>query len=154
MKSLSKTLLSVFCLCLFVSCGGRNFDSSWQQTNKKYQTGSRNPVTGPWEGTWLSAANGHKGKLRCVISPIEKTTASGSYLFRYWATWAGPLQGGFDAEFDVEKMGSQYHVQGTHDLGTFGSFQHEGVIQGNNFEATYRSSSGDHGTFNLHRPEQ
>jgi len=153
MTALLKTLLPTFCLCLLISCGGRNFDNSWQRSNKKYNIGGKYAVTGPWEGTWLSDSNGHKGKLRCIITPLGGSQESGSYLFRYWATWAGPLQGGFDAEFDIEKMGSQYHVQGTQDLGTFGSFQHEGVIQGENFEATYRSSTGDHGTFNLHRPE-
>ena len=153
MNSIATKTASLLCLFFLVSCGGRSFDSSWQEANKKYKIGKDSIVTGPWEGTWLSASSGHKGELKCIISPIENAKESGSYLFRYWATWAGPVQGGFDAKFEVEKMGSQYHVQGTEDLGAFGSFQHEGVIQGKDFEATYRSSTGDHGDFNLHRPE-
>ncbi len=154
MKSIFKTLIPVFCLLLLASCGGHSFDSSWKEASNNYRTGKTSAVTGPWEGTWLSAANGHKGKLRCVISPVDVEKENGRYLFRYWATWAGPLQGGFDAEFDVEKMGTQYHVQGEDDLGAFGSFMHEGVIQGKVFEADYRSSTGDHGSFNLRRPVQ
>jgi len=153
MKLPLKTLLPVFCLCLLASCGGHSFDSSWKEANINYSAGKTSAVTGPWEGSWHSAANGHKGKLRCVIEPANGKKVDSRYLFHYWATWAGPLQGGFDAEFDIKKMGSQYHVQGEEDLGAFGSFMHEGVIQNKDFEATYRSSSGDHGTFNLHRPK-
>ena len=89
-----------------------------------------------------------------IFPPAAGKKNKNLYRFRYWATWAGPLQGGFNAEFEVEKMGNQYHIQGEENLGAFGSFRHEGVIQGNDFEANYRSSSGDHGTFNLRRPKQ
>ncbi len=154
MNLIFKTLLPLFCLSFLISCGGRSFEADWQQASKKYRTGTRHPVAGPWQGTWLSASTGHKGKLLCLVTPLDGEKGSGRYLFRYWATWAGPLQGGFDAEFEVEKMGTQYHVQGTESLGAFGSFQHEGVMQGNDFEADYRSSSGDHGNFNLRRPLQ
>jgi len=150
----SAPLLTALCLILFVGCAGRSFDSAWQQANKDYHSGKTTTITGPWEGSWLSASSGHKGKLRCVASPATGKGDKGAYHFRYWATWAGPLQGGFDAKFDVEKMGSQYHVEGEHDLGAFGSFRHEGVIQGKTFEANYHSSSGDHGTFNLRRPTE
>lgn len=149
----STRLLTALCLVLFVSCAGRSFDSAWNQAEKDYRSGKTSKVTGPWQGTWLSASSGHKGNLRCVVSPAGGTNDEGKYLFRYWATWAGPLQDGFDAEFDIKKMGSQYHVEGELDLGAFGSFRHEGVIQGEHFEANYHSSSGDHGNFTLRRPE-
>ncbi|MCF6312802.1 MAG: hypothetical protein L3J39_10155 [Verrucomicrobiales bacterium] len=154
MKPIFTHLLPLFILSLLISCGGRNFETDWQQATESYQTGSstKDPVTGPWQGTWLSASSGHTGELRCLITPIEVSQGNGSYLFRYWATWAGPLQGGFDAAFEIEKMGTQYHVQGTQSLGAFGSFQHEGVIQGSHFEADYHSSTGDHGNFVLRRP--
>ena len=153
MISYLKTLLPALSLCFLVSCGSFSFDSAWQKANKEYSAGKTTPVTGPWEGTWLSDKNGHKGKLLCVVKPAGGTKESDRYHFRYWATWAGPLQGGFKAEFEIQKMGTQYHVQGREDLGVFGSFRHEGVIQGNHFEANYRSSSGDYGTFNLRRPQ-
>jgi len=154
MKSFLKILLPIFCISLLTSCGGRSYETSWKESNKKYRAGKTTVVTGPWEGTWLSAANGHKGDLRCIITPVDGRKNTGTYLFSYWATWAGPLQAGFDAEFEVEKMGTQYHIQGEEDLGSFGSFKHEGVIQGKDFEASYHSSSGDHGNFVLRRPKQ
>jgi len=154
MKSFLKNFLPLFCICLLASCAGPRFNSAWQKAGEEYRAGKTSPVTGPWEGSWLSDSNGHKGKLRCVITPAAGKAESNRYLFRYWATWAGPLQGGFKAEFEVEKMGSQYHIQGQENLGIFGSFRHEGVIQGKHFEANYRSSSGDYGTFNLRRPQQ
>ena len=154
MNLFSKYFLPVSCICILASCTGLRFNSAWQKATKEHRSGKTTAVTGPWEGTWLSDFNGHTGKLRCIITPVGNKKESDRYHFRYWATWAGPLQGGFNAEFEIQKMGNQYHVQGRENLGIFGSFRHEGVIRGNNFDANYRSSSGDNGTFSMRRPLQ
>jgi len=154
MRSLLKTFLPACCLLFVVSCAGRKFDSAWQQANKDYLSGKTPAATGPWEGTWISAANGHKGKLRCIITPVAGKEEADLHLFRYWATWGGFFRGGFDSKFEIEKKGSQYHFQGRHNLGIMGSFRHKGVIKDNDFDARYSSSIGDHGSFNLRRPVQ
>lgn len=139
---------------LLSSCAGAKFNRDWNQAVAAYESGEggKNPVSGPWTGTWLSHVNGHTGDLRCLVSPAESAD-SNTYEFRYHATWQKILSGGFTAEYDVEKQGrSGFLVKGEKDLGPFGGFQHEGRIKGDTFDSTYASDMGDHGVFELKRP--
>ena len=142
------TIASLF-LC---SCAGPAFNRDWKQAVAEYKASSEKaPVAGPWSGRWLSDMNQHTGDLRCLVTPAKDS--DNRCQFRYHATWAKFLSGGFKAEFPVYSDGAGGHVfDGDHDLGTFGKFRHKGRIGGNSFSATYESSSGDHGTFEMARP--
>ena len=137
------------------SCAGAKFNRDWDAAVAAHQSGetAKSPVEGPWTGTWLSHVNGHNGDLRCLVTPAEDG-ADSTYDFRYHATWGSFFQGGFTPQFTVKPDGKRgLRVKGEEDLGIFGSFQHDGWIKGDTFEATYASDMGDHGVFELARPE-
>ena len=114
-----------------------------------------NGVAGKWEGTWLSAANGHHGNLRCVVSgPHEegKFFAKGDHTFFYHATWMKILSGSYKAVHNVQKKSDGYVFKGDHQMPDWagGRYHYAGTIKGDNFSATYKSSL-DHGTFTMKR---
>jgi len=108
------------------------------------------PVAGRWDGTWHSEASGHHGRLRCVVS--LPTNASGDHEFFYHATWMGFLSGGYKATHKVEKKGGSYVFKGQHQMPAWagGLYHYDGVIQGNEFKADYKSAA-DHGTYTMKR---
>ena len=50
---------------LFFS-GCSTFTNDWRQAAK--QPTSTNEITGRWDGSWISTANGHHGALRCLVT--------------------------------------------------------------------------------------
>ncbi len=162
MKSLIvlSRLSLVFAALTLASCAGARFERDWNQAVAAHTSGegAKDPVAGPWTGTWLSHVNGHDGTLRCLVTPLESASGatgetSKPYRFRYRATWQKVLSGGYTADYTVVPQGKRgYQVDGVKDLGLFGNFQHEGQILGDRFESTYASDMGDHGVFELKRP--
>lgn len=144
----------LFCAVLLAlaGCAGPAFNRDWKQAVAEWESGSaKEPVAGPWTGAWLSGMNQHTGELRCLISPVDGS--EDLYRFRYRATWKKVLSGGFKVEFPVTPdVKGGYVFAGEHDLGMFGAFEHRGRIHGDEFSATYQSSLGDHGTFEMERP--
>ena len=133
---------------LFVSCAGPSFERAWQQAVAAVPEDGKDPIVGPWEGTWETPGDGHSGKLRCLVSP---TAADDRYAFRYHATWGKFFSGGYRAEFDVQPTDAGYTVVGSKDLGMFGEFSHQGLIEGDTFYSTFESGSSK-GNFKLFRP--
>ena len=140
------------------NCAGASFNRDFAAAVAARESGegAKDPVAGPWTGTWKSHVNGHHGDLRCLVSKSEKNAddiEGEPYDFRYHATWGSWFRGGFSATFGVKEDGRRgYRADGKKDLGPFGSFQHEGWIKDDNFEATYASDMGDHGVFEMKRP--
>lgn len=154
--TLSHTALGAVAL-LGIGCAGAKFEKDWQAAVATYETGGgKNPVAGPWTGTWLSHVNAHTGDLRCLVTPTEgpHDVEGEPYEFRYHATWGKFFQGGFATTFGVKPDGKRgLLVKGKKDLGIFGDFDHEGWVKDGTFEATYASEMGDHGVFEMRRPE-
>ena len=130
-------------VALLSSCG--SFDKKWEKAlNNKY-TG----IEGPWEGTWKSDFNGHHGKLRGIVTKKSAT----EYEFLYWATWARIFSGSFPSVHTVTPKGQGFELSGKEDLGALGGvFNFSGSIDAKNYKATYKSSKGDHGVFQMTRP--
>ena len=151
-RTLRRILGAMAIATLFSHCAGARFNADWDRAVTDQHAGKHDAVTGPWEGNWLSHHNQHTGALRCLVDPVSGSDEL--YRFRYRATWKNFLSGGFAADYTVKSDGGAgYRVTGEKDLGSFGTFTHDGRIRGNDFEATFRSSSGDHGEFSLKRPE-
>jgi hypothetical protein len=139
-----RSLLGIFAngwAVVLTSCGG--FQSQWTQTGSLKQSWPQ----GRWVGGWLSATNGHKGQLRCLITAVEPQKLHCTYH----AEWAKFLSGTFEITCEAipQKDGS-WRLLGSKDLGALfgGEFSHEGVLTKSGFSAKYRSAL-DKGTFSL-----
>jgi hypothetical protein len=152
-------LLLLACL-LLPAAGGCAFDRDWRRL-KRAQFAAANseapPATQPadalagrWEGKWVSEKNGHKGKLRAIIRPVDDTT----YRVEYDATFLGVLR--FDHGMNLaaaRQPDGTVSFEGQEDLGSLagGVYRYKGSADGRAFTSTYESKY-DHGTFEMTRP--
>jgi hypothetical protein len=156
-RSLCLTVLATLA-SLTVGCSAPGFNSAYRKSVDAYQSAEVKPkVTGPWEGYWKSDVNGHTGKLRAIAQPgtpaVPVDGASGRYIFRYHATWAKVLSGGYTSPHDVVRQrDGSFRVSGEKDIAFIATYLSDGTIRGEAFDSTYRSS-GDRGVFVLRRPE-
>lgn len=140
-------------LTVLPSCG-LSFCSEWKKP------ASNAGVSGKWEGTWLSTASGHTGKLRAVISePAPLFAASKQHKgavphqFFYHCTWRGILSAAFKTtHFVVKKNNGTSTFKGDHKMPNWvgGMYHYEGTIKGDEFNACYESGM-DRGTFTMKR---
>ena len=136
-------------LCLLASCG--SFHSEWKQATAATRSLPKDSVEGPWTGTWKSEATGHVGRLRCVVGPAENR--EGDHVFRYHASWGRVFAASFTARHRVEPSAEGTRFSGSHEMPAWvgGTYRYDGVVKGDAFSATYRSSK-DHGAFEMRRP--
>ena len=147
-----------FVLTLLPSCG-LSFRSAWK--NAPASEG----VDGKWEGTWVSTASGHTGKLRAVVRKPELNEldtyccgagvplASVPRIFFYHCTWRGILRAAFKTEQQVVKQkNGTYTFKGDHKMPNWvgGTYHYEGTVKGDDFNACYESGL-DRGTFTMKR---
>jgi len=106
-------------------------------------------VEGKWEGTWLSAVNGHTGTLKCVVSA---PTGKGDHEFFYRATWKKILSGSYKAVHHVEKKSGSHVFKGDHQMPDWagGKYHYEGTVKGDEFSACYESAM-DRGSYMMRR---
>ena len=135
--------LSLLGLCL-VGCSG--FNRAWKQAAQ--QPSSTDSLAGRWSGRWLSAANGHTGELRCLISRQTNDT----YSARFHATYAKLLKFGYTVPLSVTESNHAWQFQGSANLGIMagGVYRYEGTATPTHFHSTY-TSKYDHGTFEMER---
>jgi hypothetical protein len=155
MKSphLLRFVLFSIVLTLLSSCNGQ-FRNAWRTAPA---TGG---VNGKWEGTWLSAVNGHHGKLRCVVNDVlkeypvgQKPPSGRPHGFFYHATWKSILSGSYKAVHQVQpKKDGTYTFKGDHVMPEWagGKYHYEGTIKGDDFNACYECAL-DRGTFTMRR---
>jgi len=134
---------------LLASCATPGFDRAWKKSLKAGSAGHRE-VTGPWEGHWSSSANGHTGKLRCLVEQKDEDTL----VFRYWATWGGWMKGSFLVDGDIQRRSDGgYDLEGSKRLGPWGTYSHEGVISPDRLDSSFRSERANLGSFRMERPD-
>lgn len=143
---MTRSLALLFISCLLVSCSSA-FHREWKAALK---AGKKPGVEGAWQGTWVSAANGHHGKLRCVVGPVKN--AAGDHDFHYHATWQGIISGAYLAEHRVQAAKGGWTFSGQHDMPNWagGRYTYGGTIQGDAFNACYQCAK-DKGTFQMQR---
>jgi hypothetical protein len=137
------------CLALgLTSCGTFQFKRDFKAAAKAPPQES---ALGAWSGTWTSSANGHHGKLQCLVTaPVMPNEP---YQFRYRATWMKVLSGTFSAQHTVFPQGpSQSTFSGQHQMPSWagGLYSYEGKINGNAFHAKYDSVM-DQGDYRMTR---
>ncbi len=109
-----------------------------------------NDFSGAWEGSWLSEVNGHHGRLRCLVTPLD----DGHYRARYKATYRRIFRFRYTVDMQVEQTpGGAFKFVGEADLGWWGGgvYHYEGQATSTNFFSTY-SAKYDHGNFQMKRP--
>ena len=127
---------------------GCSFDRAWKAA--AHPSFPTDDFEGRWTGTWLSEANGHTDKLRCLVTKQP----DGKYQARYHSKYRKVLSFGYTTTLDVKRTGDTYHFSGEADLGWYagGIYRYEGNANRTNFFSTY-SCKYDHGTFQMSRPE-
>lgn len=128
------------------SCGTFRYNRAW--SNYEAPSTQASVFEGRWRGTWLSEDNGHKGGLRCIVTPEESgyrawfRATYGIFSFQYKALYTL-----------IEQSANHVRFEGEEDLGALfgGLYQYEGEIRGDEFHARYQAANGDHGVFEMVR---
>lgn len=143
---MTRFLALLFTACLLASCSTA-FKQKWRTALK---AGPKPGVEGAWQGTWVSAANGHHGNLRCVVGPVKH--AQGDHEFHYHATWKGLIGGAYRADHRVQAAKKSWTFTGEHDMPKWagGRYTYGGTIKGDSFSACYHCAK-DKGTFQMQR---
>jgi len=146
MKHMARLLAVFIALLVFTGCS--TFEQDWRHATLQAPVKPSSPA-GPWQGSWLSQANGHTGELRCLVT--EKH--ANEYEFRFKATYWKLFRYGYTVNMSTASTTNGYAFQGAENLGYLagGNYSYEGTITTNNFVATYKCKF-DHGTFQMHRP--
>lgn len=130
------------------SCAAPNFKSQFAAA----EAGTTPPytdITGAWEGTWSSGANGHNGELRCIVSEGDQPN---EYDFLYWATWWPNMKGTFKFSGVAEQQGNALHITGAKHIGP-AKYNHEATITPTSFTSEFGSDKKNFGEMKLERPK-
>jgi hypothetical protein len=132
---------------LLVTSGCSSFNRDWRRaaTQAEPPTG----MAGRWEGRWWSDYNGHNGKLRCLITPLNEH----EYAARFRASYLAVLRFEYTVTLQTIPTADGWIFRGEADLGKVagGVYQYDGTITaGTNFHSAYRASV-DHGFFQMQK---
>lgn len=140
-------LLSVALVLLL--CGCSSFNRDWKKVASTPVPADS--IEGRWEGRWLSSANGHNGRLRCLITREDDDP----YEARFYATYMKVLRFGYTVPLTASRSNDVWHFQGDAELGKMagGRYRYEGTATPMRFHSTY-DSQFDRGHFEMQRPEE
>ena len=143
----ASVLFSLGTAALF--CGCSTFTYDWRQAAN--QPTPTNDITGRWDGSWSSKANGHRGALRCLVTQ----RADGGFDARYRATYQRVLTFSYTVPLGPQSDADTAGFRGEADLGWLagGLYKYEGHANPTNFFSTY-DSKYDRGTFQMTRPKE
>ena len=136
-------------LLVLVCCiGCSSFNRDWKRAAASL--GQTNDLAGRWEGRWLSDANGHNGRLRCLMTKVDGRT----YNARFHAKYKKILGFSYTVPLSVNRDRTGYNFTGAADLGKLagGVYEYRGFASVTNFFSTY-TSKYDHGSFRMGRPQ-
>ena len=122
----------------------REFGAKWDHGVTQTSDG----VSGCWEGEWISSATGHRGRLRCVISPL----APDRWRMSFRAEYSAIFRACYATDFNVHRDGDRWTFEGGSDLGALagGAYTYSGHAACDSLVCSYRSAR-DHGEFRLSR---
>ena len=92
-------------------CSGCSFSREWKAALA--QPIPEDGLSGPWEGQWVSSKNGHRGRLRCIMKPVDE----GHFEARFHAVYWKILRASYRVPFDAEHSGERWKFEGKSDLG-------------------------------------
>jgi hypothetical protein len=117
---------------------------------KRYQAPglATDGIAGRWMGEWVSERSGHRGELKCVLSPVSGNV----YRACFYATFSLLFRVGYVTELRADKSDKQVLLKGEADLGALagGVYRCEGELTGTAFNCRY-SCKYDEGVFHLKR---
>ncbi len=142
--------LGLVALLIVVGSGCSTFNYEWRQAKRKPVPS--NEITGPWEGRWVSDANGHQGRLRALITQVDTNHYDVKFhaAYKKWVT----VHFGYTVRMETRaKEEGGVSFQGRENLGALagGVYTYEGHANPTNFFSTY-DSKYDRGTFQMTRP--
>jgi hypothetical protein len=141
-------MIGLSLLLLSPTTGCSSFNRDWRAASR---AGASEPaMAGAWSGTWKSAANGHQGPLRAILTPLDGDTLQARFRARFW----GIMSYSYSLELKVEPAAPGcWSFTGSSDLGWLagGVFECRGAASADEFRADF-DSKRDHGTFTLSRP--
>jgi hypothetical protein len=107
-------------------------------------------ISGRWEGEWISAVTGHRGRLRCVINPV----APALWRMHFRGEYSGFFRACYSTDFTVVAGPDRWTFSGESDLGVLagGAYTYQGHATLDALLCSYRSAR-DHGEFRLSRVE-
>ncbi len=132
-------------LCLGTGC--TSFHHEWRKASRS--PAPTDSYLGRWEGEWLSAKNGHHGKLRCLLGEDSSST---QFRAHFRATYASVLPFSYAAALTGAVTNGVVQFTGESDLGKLGGgvYKYSGSANATHFSCTYESKY-DHGTFQMSR---
>ena len=132
---------------IFLFTGCSTFNRDWQRAGSSATPA--NDIDGRWDGIWQSDANGHRGRLRCLMNKIDAR----KYEARFHAKYRRVLSFEYTVALDVQSANDVFKFKGEADLGRLagGKYYYEGSASPTDFLSTYRSKY-DHGFFLMKRP--
>ena len=150
----SVPILIIASLVAVFSSGCSAFNYEWRQAARKPTP--TNGIAGRWDGTWLSHANGHNDRLRCLVTQVD----TNHFDARFHAAYSLPglkwlkVHFGYTVRMETKAAGDGVTFRGEENLGALagGVYRYEGNASNTNFFSTYKCKY-DHGVFQMHRPE-
>ena len=117
-------------LCAGTGCSSFNYE--WRRTTRSETTAL--PPQGAWEGRWKSDANGHNGRLRCLVSQ----GASNTIHARFRATYARILTFEYSVPLTLTLEDQRSRIEGAANLGYLagGRYSYDGFVTSSNFFST------------------
>lgn len=128
------------------AAGCSSFHRKWREAANLNPTGTG--MSGRWEGQWKSSANGHSGRLRCLISQRGEGLYESNYQAKFWKLFTFH----YSVPLRTDQLQAPFKFSGEANLGWWagGHYQYEGIVDSNTFNATY-SSKADRGVFKMSR---
>ena len=138
-------LLAFLLLLQLGSTGCSSFNHAWRKAGSAPSQG----IEGRWDGTWSSSTNGHRGRLRGLLT----RNRDGGYLARFHANYLKIFRFTYTVPLTVREADGSYQFDGSANLGRLagGRYQYEGRATPTNFFSTYQAKA-DGGIFEMKRP--
>src|SRR6185436_7786366 len=116
---LSCAVALVLMACL---CGCSTFNRDWKRAVVPPE--SESSMEGPWEGSWKSDVNGHRGGLRCLMAHETNSV----YRARFRATYGSIFHFSYTVPLEVQPHFAGWEFSGEADLGKLagGVYYYEG----------------------------
>jgi hypothetical protein len=141
------TVLSVFAGLVFSGCSAFNYE--WRQVARKPTP--TEGIAGRWEGHWISRANGHNDKMRCLITQVDTNHYDAKFhaAYKKWIT----VHFGYTVRLETKAATNGVTFHGSENLGPLagGVYTYDGHANATNFFSTYKCKY-DRGIFQMHRP--
>ncbi|MBA3641959.1 MAG: hypothetical protein M3541_16160 [Acidobacteriota bacterium] len=122
-----------------------DFKEQWAKASQR-QSGD---VGGCWEGEWISAATGHRGRLRCVVDAVSAELWRLSFRGEY----AKVFRACYPTDFNVvQEEDGRWTFSGGSNLGALagGAYEYRGTATLEALTCSYKSAR-DHGEFRLRK---